>query len=223
MPTLDHDAARELILDTFKTRFTCKRYDPTRHVSDEDFDALLEVARMSPSSFGLEPWQLLVVEDEQLLADVLDVSWGAKRGADRTVIILARRGVNAQSAYAEHIVRDVKGTPEDKLAGWRETFGNFQKNNLHVLDSERTLFDWASKQTYIVLGNLLTSAALLGIDATPVEGYDRDALEALLAERGLIDPKELGVSVLVQFGYHDPSHFEPHQTRRPAAEVIERA
>lgn len=218
--TSANEHVRAVLKDTFANRYTCKRYDPEGHVSDEDFAAILDVAHRSPSSFGMEPWRLLVIENDALLDDILEHAWGAKKNADRTVIILARKGVNAESAYVEHIETAVKGMAPEELPGFREMFGNFQKNNRKLTD-ERSLYDWASKQTYIVLGNMLTAAAMLSVDSTPIEGFDIDAIDALLAERGLMDPAKFSASLMIQFGKAADSHFEPRQTRRPVEEVIE--
>lgn len=215
-----NEHVRAVLKETFANRYTCKRYDPEGHVSDEDFATILDVAHRSPSSFGMEPWRFLVIENDALMADIFECAWGAKKNADRTVIILARKGVSPESAYVEHIETQVKGMAPDELPGFREMFGNFQQNNRKLTD-ERALYDWASKQTYIVLGNMLTAAAMLGVDSTPIEGFDIDALDALLAERGLMDPAEFSASLMIQFGKAADSHFEPHQTRRPAEEVIE--
>lgn len=211
----------QFILDTFATRYTCKRYEPGTTIPDEQFNVLLEVARRSPSSFGLEPWKLLVIEDAELLEAIRDVSWGAKRNAARTVVILARKGVTAHSDYVEHIMRDVQGATSEDIEQRRAMFGTFQERDLGVIGNERALFDWASKQTYIVLGNMLTAAAMMGIDSTPVEGFNPPALNALLAERGLMNPEEFGVSVMVQFGRAAADHFEPRQTRRALEDVVE--
>ena len=213
--------AATAFVDMLATRFTCKRYDPAGHVPDEDFALVLEAARLSPSSFGFEPWKLLVIEDPELVAGILECAWGAKRNADRTVVILARRDVTAESGWTHHIARDVQGLSDEDTKKRLAVFKGFQANDLHVLDNARTLFDWAGKQAYIALANMLSTAALLGVDATPIEGYTADKLEGLLASRGLYDPAEWGVSVLAQFGVHDPSHFEPHKTRRPLDEVVE--
>lgn len=215
-----NEHVRAVLTDTFANRYTCKRYDPEGHVADEDFAVILDVARRSPSSFGLEPWHFLVIEDDALLADIFECAWGAKKNADRTVIILARKGVSADSAYVEHMATQVKGMAPEDLPGYREMFGNFQKNNRKLTD-ERALYDWASKQAYIPLANMLTAAAMLGIDSTPIEGFNIDALDALLAERGLMDPEQFSASLMIQFGKAADSHFEPHQTRQPAEDVIE--
>ena len=216
-----HNHVRAILADVFAHRYTCKRYDPAAHIADEDFDLLLDIARRSPSSFGLEPWKFLVIEQADVLAQILDHAWGAKKNADRTVVILARKGVSAGSAYVAHIMTDVQGaTPED-LPQRQAMLGTFQTRDRQLTDESR-LNDWAAKQTYIPLANMLTAAALLGIDSTPVEGFNVAEVDALLAERGIIDPSEFSASLIVQFGKAAESHFTPHQTRQSAAEVIER-
>ena len=214
-------SAGKSLLSVMEERFTCKRYDPEGHVSNEDFELILEAARLSPSSFGFEPWKLLVIENGELVEQIRAQAWGAKRNADRTVVILARRGVDAQSSWVEHISRDVQGLDEEGTAAKLEKFASFQRDEIHVADNERTLFDWAGKQTYIALANMLTMAATLGVDATPIEGFNLAALEELLVSKGLYDPAEWGVSVLAQFGVHDPSHRMAPKTRRTLGEVVE--
>lgn len=218
----------DMFIKALQDRYTCKRYDPEGHISDSDFNTILEAARLSPSSFGMEPWKLLVVENNDLLQRLLDCSWGAKKNADRTVILLARKNLTAQSDWAHGICRDTQHlSPQDEKARL-EMFETFQQRDLRVLetspqtaDPERAIFDWASKQTYIALANMLSAAAVMGIDATPVEGCTFTELERILEERGALDTAEWGVSVLVQFGVHDPSHRSHPKLRRPFAEVVE--
>ena len=213
--------ARKLV-KALETRFACKRYDPNGHVPDEDFELILEAARLSPSSFGFEPWKLLVLEDKALVEELRGQAWGAKKNADRTVVILARRGVDANSEWVRHITRDVQGMSEEDATARLEKFGSFQRDDLRVAENARTLFDWAGKQTYIALGNMLTMAAVLGVDATPIEGFNLNGVDQLLAGHGLYNPEQWGVSVLAQFGVHDPSHRMAPKTRRPMDEVVER-
>ena len=215
-----NEHVRAVLTSTFADRFTCKRYDPEGHISDEDFAVILDVAHRSPSSFGLEPWKFLVIENDEVLAEVLEHSWGAKKNADRTVIILARKGVSADSAYVEAVETQVKGMDPNELPGFRTMFDGFQKNNRNLTD-ERSLNDWAAKQTYIPLANMLTAAAMLGIDSTPIEGFSINEVTQVLADRGIIDPSEFSASLIIQFGKKADSHFEPHQTRRPVEGVIE--
>lgn len=220
MDTAAISAGKNLI-DALESRFACKRYSPEGHIPDSAFSTILEAGRLSPSSFGLEPWKFLVVESSDLLSKVLEVSWGAKRNADRTVIILAKRGVTIESDWFRDINSRVKGMAPADIETLKGHFDSFQKDDLHIRDNDRTLFDWAGKQTYIALANMLTAAAVMGIDATPIEGYNREALTKVLADRGLLDPEEWGISVLAQFGIHDPSHRAHPKMRRPLDEVVE--
>ena len=208
-------------IHALESRYACKRYDPDGHISKSDFNTILEAARLSPSSFGFEPWKLLIIENRELLEQILERAWGAKENADRTVVILARKDVVADSAWTHHIAHDVQGLTTTREAEKMRKFNNFQANDLNVLGDERALFDWSCKQTYIALANMLSAAAMLGVDATPIEGFNAEELDSLLVFNGLYDPSEWGVSVLAQFGVHDPSHRPNNKTRRPFGEVVE--
>ena len=90
---------------------------------------------------------------------------------------------------------------------------------MKLLESERTLFDWSAKQTYIALAQMIITASFLGIDSCPIEGFNKDKVEKYLSDRGLIDLKEWGVSVLVSFGYRN-EEIAPKK-RRPLTEIFE--
>lgn len=207
-------------LDALNWRMACKRYDPTRSVSDEDFRAICEAGRLSPSSFGLEPWKVLVIEDEALLSEMQSFCWGMKKNASRTVVILARRKVGAFSLHAGHMIAEVQGLRDEEKGNRRLMLAKFQGEDFGLTTPE-ALFGWARCQCYIMLANMLTCAAELRVDATPVEGFPMGRLNDLLAERGLIDPEEFGVAVMAQFGYRDPSHKEVVKTRQDWADVFE--
>lgn len=205
----------------FATRFTCKRYDPSRDVTDEDMHTICEAARLSPSSFGLEPWKFLVVKrSSPLTADLLERAWGMKRNASYTVIILARKHMEPDSRHVKHMMADIQNaTPED-MAQRRDMFAAFQENDLGVADDPRLMFEWSCRQCYIALANMLTTCALLRVDATPVEGLKCEEMNAFLAEKGLMDPDEFGVAVMMQVGYRDPSHIMNPKTRQSPADVF---
>lgn len=209
------------LIDLFEERFTCKRYDKDRTVTDEDFDTIMEVARLSPSSFGLEPWKMLVIENEDVLEEILACSWGAKKNAARTVVILARKHMEPTSPHVEHMMRDVQGLSEEDAAARRNALASFQENDLGIAHDAEKMFDWSRRQTYIMLANMLSAAAWLHIDATPIEGFNPEKLEKVLIERDLMDPEEFGVSLIAQFGYHDPTHRMVPKTRQNAADVID--
>lgn len=192
------------ILEAFQFRHATKEFDPSRKVSKEDFDFILETGRLSPSSIGLEPWQFLIVQNPELREKIRSVAWGAQGQlptASHFVVILARKNVRYDSDYVRDQMLNVKQMPEElvqQLVTGR--YKEFQ-SEFHLLDSERSLFDWSSKQTYIALGNMMTAAAMIGIDSCPIEGFDRDKLNALLAAEGLLEDGNLDASVMVAFGY----------------------
>lgn len=214
----------EKLLETLRFRFACKKFDPKKAVSEEDFQTILEAARLSPTSFGFEPWNMIVLQDEEVKKKLYPIAWGAQNslnGASHFVILLARKKSDMiySSDYLTHMMKDVHKLPEETAEGRRKAFQRFQEKDFDLLESDRSLFDWASKQTYIVLANMLTAAEFLGIDSCPIEGFKRDEVEELLIKEGLMDPDHFGVSVMASFGYRaeEPGH---EKTRQPLSELV---
>ena len=194
---------REEALEIFARRRATRAYDPDRRVSDEDFAAILEFARLSPSSVGTEPWKFLVIQNPELREKLKPIAWGmagALDDASHLVVLLAKKGLRYDTPWMRRTLES-RNLTEEQMEAALERYGNFQKNDMKVLESDRALFDWASKQTYIALGNMMTGAAMLGIDSCPIEGMNYEAVNELLTSAGLFDPEEYGVSVAVTFGY----------------------
>lgn len=212
------------ILDLFRFRFACKRFDPNRSIPDEDFETILESARLSPTSFGFEPWRLIVLTDPAVRRKLDPIAWGARNslaGASRFVLLLARKSVDLtySSDFITHMMRGVQRLSPEVAEQKRARFRSFQEDDFELLESERAMFDWASKQTYIVLSNMLTAAAMLGIDSCPIEGFHRRKVDELLAAEGLLDPERFGVSLMAGFGYRaEPPKHE--KTRQPLEDLI---
>lgn len=210
---------QETIIKAFNFRHATKEFDPTKHVSDSEFQTILETGRLSPSSLGLEPWRFAIIEDEEIKERLKPYSWGAQKQlstASRFVIILARKNVTADSEYVQHMIRGIKKYEESTIPAVEDKYNNFQ-TNFHINDNERTLLDWASKQTYIALANMMTSAALLGIDSCPMEGFDLDKVTEILEEEGIVDTEHFAPSVMVAFGYRKEEPKE--KVRQPADDV----
>jgi len=209
----------EIILNAFRFRHACKKYDSSKIVSEKDFDTILEAARLSPTSFGFEPWKMIVLQDADIKKKLYPVSWGAQNslnGASHFVILLARKkpDILYSSDYTTHMMRDVQNLPENTAENKRQVYKVFQQSDFNLLENDRALFDWACKQTYIVLANMLTTAAFLGIDSCPIEGFDQKKVNQLLADEGLFDPEYFGVSVMAGFGYRAqiPHHEKTRQS-----------
>jgi nitroreductase len=215
---------RKQILEAFQFRHACKEFDPKRKITDSDFHVILEAARLSPSSFGFEPWKFLVVQNSKLREKLRPVCWGAQTQlptASHFVIIFARKGadMNYDSDYIKMTMSGLQKSPPEIVKKRLGRLKNFQTIDFD-LTSERELFDWARMQTYIVLGNMMTSAALLGIDSCPIEGFNREQVERILVQEKVFDEKHFEISCMVAFGYRTADPKEK-RTRHSPDEVAE--
>ena len=211
---------RQQALDIFRRRVSTRYYDPARKISAEDFAAILDFGRLSPSSVGSEPWKFLVIQNQGLREKIKPVAWGMQATiaeASHLVILLAKKHARYDTPFFSELMDRRGFTPEQRAAAL-ERYRSFQIHDIAIADDERALFDWASKQSYIALANMLTGAAMLGIDSCAVEGMDYAAVEHILAQAGLLDPAEYGVSVAATFGYR-ARDIQP-KPRRDAAETV---
>lgn len=213
------------IINIYKNAFSCKEYDIEKKVSKNDMITILEVGRLSPSSFGFEPWKFLVIEDEYLMEKIASVSWGLReqyKTLSYLVIILARKRKSMvyNSPYIRYMMHNIQQIPEDMINIRLDRYKNFQEEDFNLLDDDNSIFDWASKQTYIALSNMIMAASQLKIDSCPIEEFHREKLEILLEKEGVLDRDEFGPSIMISFGYRNKS-LKIEKTRRPFNEVIQ--
>jgi nitroreductase len=133
-------------LNAFYFRHACKEFDPAKKISEEDFAFILEVGRLSPSSFGFEPWKFVILQNEAIRKRLLPVTWGAQRQlptASHFVVLLSRtrEGLTADSAHVQHMMRVIQKLPEEAANGKRARYHNFLANEFKLLDNERALFE----------------------------------------------------------------------------------
>ncbi|NIE96278.1 oxygen-insensitive NAD(P)H nitroreductase [Acinetobacter sp. Tr-809] len=196
-------------LATAKTRYATKAYDAEKKIPHAQFEKLLEILRFSPSSVNIQPWHFLVAESDQAKQRIASALTGnyvynaAKvLNSSHTLVFCTRTDISAE--YLEQLLQqdDASGRFKDETAkqGQRDTrsgYVEFYRNELKNLPA------WMENQTYLALGQLLFAAGLEGIDATPMEGFDRELInkEFGLAEKGL------KASVIVALGYRSDSDF----------------
>ncbi|MDU8925193.1 NAD(P)H-dependent oxidoreductase [Pasteurellaceae bacterium LIM206] len=213
--------SKQQVLDAFKFRSACRYYDPSKKISREDMDYILELGRLSPSSVGSEPWKFVVLQNPTIRAKIKPVVWGIKHPMEdmsHLVVILAKKNARYDSEFFRQGLAKRGLTPE-QMEATLARYKSFQTDDIKVLESERALFDWCCKQTYIALGNMMTGAAMIGIDSCPIEGFNYDEVNRILAEEGVFDANEYGVSCMVTFGYRAKEITRKY--RKPAEEVIE--
>jgi len=194
-------------------RHACKIFDETKKISAEDINYIMEVARTSPSSFGLEAWKFLVITNEELKAKIRPACWNQVQvtSCSHLVIILAgieEARVESGKPRAQLGRREM---PKEKLDGYVELYGQHLKE---VLSADENIYAWTAKQTYIAAGNMMTAAAFIGIDSCPIEGFDKAQVEEILA----LDTKKHQVAMVLPFGYR--VNEQPAQLRLPIEDVV---
>lgn len=211
---------KQQVLEAFHFRSACRYYDVNKKISREDMEYILELGRLSPSSVGSEPWQFLVLQNEALREKIAPVTWGIKHPMNEMshlVVLLAKKNARYDSDFFRNSLERRGLTPE-QIEATLSRYKTFQTEDIQITDSERTLFDWCSKQTYIALANMMTGAAMIGIDSCPIEGFHYESVNRILSEAGLFDANEWGVSCMVTFGYRSKEIKKKY--RKPADEVI---
>ncbi len=213
---------KQEILEAYQFRHACKEFDLKRIISQEDIEFILEIARLSPSSFGFEPWHFIVVQDKNLREQLKENAWGATKKLDTAshfVIGLTMKSslTKWDSAYILDFMKNVQKLPDEVVKGKGKFYEDFQKSDFDLSD-DRKLFDWASKQSYIALGNMMTAAAMIGIDSCPIEGFNQETTDVILREKLGIDTDKFGISYMVAFGYRV---VEPKEkTRRSLDKIV---
>jgi nitroreductase len=205
------------LLNSLRFRYATKAFDPTREIPDEIWNALLESLVLAPSSFGLQPWKFLVVESSHLRDELRQVSWnqGQITDAARLVVFTSRTDL----------------TPEDTRR-WLERLADVQDQDLNQLDGYGKVIDgfaanmtveqrhaWNTRQTYLALGQFMTSAAVMGVDTCPLEGLDPASYDRILGLEG----SGYATCVACAVGYRldsDPYASRP-KARFDAVELIE--
>jgi nitroreductase len=218
------------ILDAFNFRHACKVFDPQHKISEGEFNTILEAARLSPSSFGMEPWQLLVIQTPEKRELFREFTWGANGETTGTTgqlgtashfcIFLVHTGATMKhhSEYLQKHMKDVKQFPDEVIEFINNAYQKFQEHDFHI-EGDRQISDWSARQAYIALGNMMTAAALMRIDSCPIEGFEMEkAIEVLKRHFG-IDPNRYRPAVMVAFGYRAGAPMFP-KTRRKMEDIV---
>lgn len=227
---IDNHDVQTQIIDAFNFRHATKVFDPDRKIPISEFNTILDAARLSPTSFGTEPFQLLIVQSPEKRALFRDFTWGANGASNGTagqlgtashyVIVLSHTGatMKAGSEYLAKHNREVKQLPEDVVEMIHGAYSKFQDSDFH-LETDAHITQWAARQAYIVLGNMMTAGALMGIDSCPIEGFELDQTEAVLRTEFGIDTRVYKPAVMVAFGYRADGPMFP-KTRREMSDIV---
>ncbi|CAE79076.1 unnamed protein product [Bdellovibrio bacteriovorus HD100] len=170
------------IQDALEWRYATKKYDATKKISDADWTTLRNSLTLAPSSYGVQPWKFLVIENPDVRKQLKPVSWNQTQVTDAShyVVFLYKEKMDADFVQKFiNRVAEVRSAPLEALDGYK----NMLVENL-VKAQEEKIRVWSQRQTYIAMGFLLQTAALLKIDATPMEGFDPVAYDKILGLEG---------------------------------------
>jgi nitroreductase len=163
----------ETLIRQLSWRYATKKFDASKKIAPETWTALERAAMLAPSSYGLQPWKFVEVTDPKLRQTLRTHSWNQPQITDAShLVVFARRSEMTPSDVQRWVDRivEVRGVPQQALAGYRDMMLGSVANPAGVPGGG---FDtWTSRQVYIALGFFLAAAALLGIDACPMEGFD---------------------------------------------------
>lgn len=204
------------LLENLEWRYATKDYDPTKRVSEDDLHQIREAIRLSPSSYGLQPFKVLEVADKAVREKLKVASYGQSQIEDAShLLVFCGYSVVNDEHLDEFLslTADTRGFDVELLEGYRSFVKDFVKGKQG--DGQ----EWTGKQTYIALGNAMAACAELKIDSTPMEGFEADKYDQILE----LSSKGLRADVLLAVGYRSAEDQTQHapKVRKPIESLFE--
>lgn len=205
------------ILSALKWRYATKKFDPQKKVSDKEINDLLECLRLSPSSYGLQPWKFLVISNPDLRAELQKHAYNQPQIVDASHLIVLCAKTTIDKKYVEMYTSEIariRGIPRESLKEYEQMMTGFVTSH-----TPQFLTEWAKRQVYLALGILLESSALKGIDACPMEGFDCIKFDKVLK----LESQGLASAVLCTVGYRSSSddYAQAKKVRFETSAVVE--
>jgi nitroreductase len=191
-------------LENQNWRYATKRFDATKKISAEDLKTLKEAVRLSASSYGLQPYKVIIVTNPEIREKLKAAAYGQEQITDASDLFIFANDLNLGDEAVNDYIKNIsqtRGVPTEALEG----FSAMMKGTIAKLpnDAKNT---WTAKQTYLALGNLLNVTAELKIDATPMEGFNAVAVNEILG----LDQLGLNASVIATVGYRHEEDTTQH-------------
>jgi nitroreductase len=162
-------ATPQSTIEQLQWRYATKQFDPTKQIPPEIWQALEQSLVLSPSSFGVQPWKFFIVRNSELRQQLVPHSWGQKQVSDASHLVVFAIKKHVDKAYIDRYIArmaQVQQVPVEALQGFEKVVKDFLDRM-----SPEEIDTWATRQTYIALGEFMTAAAMLGVDTCPLEGF----------------------------------------------------
>jgi nitroreductase len=167
------------VLAQLQWRYAVKKFDPSKKIPADAWDVLEQSLILTPSSFGLQPWKFFVVDNSALRQELLANSWNQAQVVEASHLVVLAIKKEMGDAEVDRYIQDMsdkRDVPIDGLAGLNKMIKGFMANP----DKGFTTDEWAIRQVYIAIGQFMTSAAMLGIDTCPMEGFNPAKYDEIL-------------------------------------------
>ena len=194
----------ENIIRLLNWRYATKSFDTSKKLDDVQLATLLNAVQLAPSSYGLQPYQIIVVSNQEVKEVLKGAAYGQQQLAQASHVLVFARTKNYTTAhvdeYAANIIA-IRGVTAEEIKGYVDTMKGTVESQ-----TQDELAVWNSKQAYLALGILLESAALNGIDACPMEGFDAAKFDEILG----LDAKNLASVVIATIGFRSTEDDSQH-------------
>ncbi len=182
-------------IEALQKRYSVKKFDKEKIIPEEILKNILEAGRLSVSSLGLQPYEIIVVESEEMKQKLIPAFYNPSQisTCSHLVVLVSKKNIEDMYVdnYFRHITK-VRETPIENLTPFRKSIDSY----LNIQD-ENSILEWNERQSYIVLGNLIFAAALEHVDTCPMEGFNQEKIDEILG----INPASQKVSVTLALGY----------------------
>ena len=206
------------VIEQLKWRYATKKFNPNKKIEDATWKTLEQSLVLSPSSFGLQPWQFFVIRNPAIRQQLLEASWGQKPVVDASHLVVFAIKKNLDTEYVDRYVArmaEVQQLPVEKLDG----FSNMVKGYLQEPPFPLDVNKWAAKQVYLALGVFLSCAAMMEVDTLPMEGFVPPKYDEILG----LDSKGYSAVVQCAVGYRadNDKHQNDPKVRFPTERVVQ--
>jgi len=204
-------------IDDLNWRYAVKQFDASKKVSEEDLQKLIDAVQLSASSYGLQPYKILVIKDQAVKEKLKAAGYNQSQFSDATAVFVFAHQTDFDAELVDSYI-ELSERIKELETGTLEGYANLMKNALLNLPQEAKA-GWTSRQAYIALGNLLSAAAAHKIDTCPMEGFEATAFDEIL---GLTE-QNLHAVVVAAVGYRSAEDETQHapKVRRPQEELFE--
>ncbi len=206
------------LIKNLNWRYATKKFDATKKVSEENIELMKEAIRLSASSYGLQPYKVLIITNDEIRKQLQPHSWGQSQIVDSSHLFVFCSQLDLTEENVDDYIQlksDSQNIPVENLGG----YGDFMKTKMKEKSKEEIGY-WTAKQAYIALGNLFVACAELGIDSCPIEGFEPPKYDEILG----LNAKGLTAAVVMAVGYRseEDANAKMPKFRKTKKDLFER-